>query len=66
MSDVPFVAMLALALALSACSTTRHLESCAAYLIILGPTTVTLTCPPRGFTGSETTPEGGYVEMKYQ
>jgi hypothetical protein len=40
------------ALALTSCG--RSFRSCAAYIAILGPTTITLTCPPPGFVGSET------------
>lgn len=41
---------LALLLALSAASCgTRNLESCAAYVMVLGPVTFTLTCPPPGW-----------------
>jgi hypothetical protein len=35
----------------------RSFRSCAAYIAILGPTTITLTCPPPGFLGTETMPE---------
>jgi len=45
---------LALVLAIGACG--RSFRSCAAYIAILGPTTITLTCPPPGFQGTETLP----------
>jgi hypothetical protein len=48
------VLVLVLALALTSCG--RSFRSCAAYIAILGPTTITLTCPPPGFVGTETLP----------
>jgi len=51
---MPACAVLALVLALTGCS--RAFRSCAAYIAILGPTTLTITCPPHGFQGSETMP----------
>ena len=51
----PACAALALVLLIAGCG--RSFRSCAAYIAILGPTTITLTCPPPGFQGSEATPE---------
>ena len=51
----PACAALALVLALAGCG--RALRTCAAYIAILGPTTITLTCPPPGFQAEETTPD---------
>ena len=46
--------LLLLPLAVASCG--RSFRSCAAYIAILGPTTITLTCPPPGFVGTETLP----------
>jgi len=48
------IGLLLLSLAVTACG--RSLRSCAAYLAILGPSTVTIACPPVGFQGNETMP----------
>ena len=50
----PACAALALLLVLTGCG--RSLRSCAAYIAILGPTKLTITCPPPGFQGTETLP----------
>ena len=36
----------------------RTFRSCAAYMMIIGPTALSITCPPPGFKGTETTPIG--------
>jgi hypothetical protein len=48
------IATLLLPLAITSCG--RSFRSCAAYIAILGPTTLTITCPPPGFVGTDTTP----------
>lgn len=50
----PACAVLALLVVLTGCG--RSFRSCAAYIAILGPTTLTITCPPPGFQGTETLP----------
>ena len=50
----PAYAALALVLLIAGCG--RSFRSCAAYIAILGPTTLTITCPPPGFQGTETLP----------
>jgi hypothetical protein len=47
---------IALALVLATAGCGRSFRSCAAYIAILGPTTLTITCPPPGFQGTETLP----------
>jgi hypothetical protein len=54
--------MLGITLLLGGCG--RTLRSCAAYVIILGPTTMTLTCPPPGFAGSEDDPGAVIIKEK--
>ena len=46
----------AIALLLLAPSCTAPLRSCAAYVALLGPTQLTLTCPPPGYTPPPRTP----------
>jgi hypothetical protein len=50
------IAALLLVLLFAGCGA-RSLRSCAAYIAILGPTTLTITCAPKGFVGTETMPE---------
>jgi hypothetical protein len=47
---------LALVLVIAGCGG-RSFRSCAAYIMVLGPTTLTITCPPHGFQGTETMPD---------
>ena len=55
MPVAPACAALALLVMLAGCG--RSFRSCAAYIAIIGPTTITLTCPPHGFQGTETMPD---------
>ena len=48
--------LLGVALVLPSCG--RTFRSCAAYMMIIGPTALSITCPPPGFKGTETTPIG--------
>lgn len=56
MSLAPAGVALALVLATTGCG--RTFRSCAAYMMILGPTALSITCPPPGFRGTETAPLG--------
>ena len=56
MSLAPACVALALVTALAGCG--RTFRSCAAYMMIIGPTALSITCPPPGFKGTETTPIG--------
>jgi hypothetical protein len=49
---------LLLGVALLTTSCGRTFRSCAAYMMIVGPTALSITCPPPGFKGTETTPIG--------
>ena len=42
----------------------RTFRSCAAYMMIVGPTALSITCPPPGFKGTETTPIGDSVTVQ--
>ncbi len=53
---IPLAPAVALALLLVLTGCGRSFRSCAAYIAILGPTTLTITCPPPGFQGTETLP----------
>lgn len=54
-----FILLLAcvLVILLATCSCTRPLRSCAAYIVVLGPSVLALQCPPAGFQqqGEDTT-----------
>ena len=56
MLTAPACVALALVLVLAGCG--RTFRSCAAYMMIVGPTALSLVCPPPGFRGTETTPIG--------
>ena len=56
------IAALLLPLAVTSCG--RTLRSCGAYIVVLGPTALTITCPPPGFKGTETTPIGDSVTVQ--
>ena len=52
----PACVALALLTVLAGCG--RTFRSCAAYMMIIGPTALSITCPPPGFKGTEITPIG--------
>ena len=54
--------LLGVALVLPSCG--RTFRSCAAYMMIVGPTALSITCPPPGFKGTETTPIGDSVTVQ--
>jgi hypothetical protein len=58
----PACAALALVVVLAGCG--RTFRSCAAYMMIIGPTALSITCPPPGFKGTETTPIGDSVTVQ--
>lgn len=58
----PACVALALVTVLAGCG--RTFRSCAAYMMILGPTALSITCPPPGFRGTETAPLGDSVTVQ--
>ena len=42
----------------------RTFRSCAAYMMIIGPNALSITCPPPGFKGTESSPIGDSVTVQ--
>jgi hypothetical protein len=62
---MPARALLVVASVLAVTSCGRALRSCAAYIAILGPSVLTMTCPPPGFQGTEELP-GDTITVREQ